>query len=172
MSTSSKRISISQSVSARAGKLSYSSDNKAVKVDSAGTITIAARYIGKANITVYAGDSNHVKVKKIIPVTVSPKIPGISQIKSPSAVSVRLKWGKISYADGYQIQYSTTSNFKKGTYDFMVLSGGSKTTASLGAKQRIKGGKTYYVRVRSFSNKSGTRCYSAWSKTKSVRVRK
>ena len=172
MSTSSKRISISQSVSARAGKLSYSSDNKAVKVDSAGTITIAARYIGKANITVYAGDSNHVKVKKIIPVTVSPKIPGISQIKSPSAVSVRLKWGKISYADGYQIQYSTTSNFKMGTYDFMVLSGGSKTTASLGAKQRIKGGKTYYVRVRSFSNKSGTRCYSAWSKTKSVRVRK
>lgn len=172
MSTSSKRISISQSVSARAGKLSYSSDNKAVKIDSAGTITIAARYIGKANITVYAGDSNHVKVKKIIPVTVSPKIPGISQIKSLSAVSVRLKWGKISYADGYQIQYSTTSNFKKGTYDFVVLSGGSKTTASLGAKQRIKGGKTYYVRVRSFSNKSGTRCYSAWSKTKSVRVRK
>ena len=172
MSTSSKRISISQSVSARAGKLSYSSDNKAVKVDSAGTITIAARYIGKANITVYAGDSNHVKVKKIIPVTVSPKIPGISQIKSPSAASVRLKWGKISCADGYQIQYSTTSNFKKGTYAFTVLSGGSKTTASLGAKQRIKGGKTYYVRVRSFSNKFGTRCYSAWSKTKSVRVRK
>lgn len=112
------------------------------------------------------------KVKKIIPVTVSPKIPGISQIKSPSAKSVRLKWGKISCADGYQIQYSTTSNFKKGTYAFTVLSGGSKTTASLGAKQRIKGGKTYYVRVRSFSNKFGTRCYSAWSKTKSVRVRK
>ena len=86
--------------------------------------------------------------------------------------SVRLKWGKISCADGYQIQYSTTSNFKKGTYAFTVLSGGSKTTASLGAKQRIKGGKTYYVRVRSFSNKFGTRCYSAWSKTKSVRVRK
>ena len=79
--------------------------------------------------------------------------------------------GKLD-APGRPTMYSTTSNFKKGTYAFTVLSGGSKTTASLGAKQRIKGGKTYYVRVRSFSNKFGTRCYSAWSKTKSVRVRK
>ena len=77
-------------MSARAGKLSYSSDNKAVKVDSAGTITIAARYIGKANITVYAGDSNHVKVKKIIPVTVSPKIPG----KEPIGCVCKIKVGK------------------------------------------------------------------------------
>ena len=68
---------------------------------------------------------------------------------------------------GYQIQYSTNKNFKKGNKTVTVKSNKTvkKTVKNLKAK------KTYYVRIRAYKTVNGKKYYSAWSKAKSVKTK-
>ena len=68
--------------------------------------------------------------------------------------------------NGYQIQYSLKSNFKKAK---KVTIKKNKTTS-----KQIKGlrkGKMYYVRIRSFKTVNGKKFYSAWSAKKAVTIK-
>ena len=51
----------------------------------------------------------------------------------------------------------------------MTVKGYSKTSKKI---TNLKGGKKYYVRVRTYKTVNGTKYYSPWSKTKTVTTKK
>ncbi|MCD7840015.1 MAG: hypothetical protein LUG46_05225, partial [Erysipelotrichaceae bacterium] len=75
-----------------------------------------------------------------------------------------VKWTKkTTQVTGYQIQYSTNSNFTSAkTVTVSKNSTTSKTVSSL------QGHKKYYVRVRTYKTVNGTKYYSGWTSSKSV----
>ncbi|MCD8189218.1 MAG: MBG domain-containing protein [Clostridiales bacterium] len=91
----------------------------------------------------------------------------ISSLKNVKTKKMTVKWGKNTKATGYQIQYSTSSDFSScKTVTVSSYKTVSKTITSL-----TKGSK-YYVRVRVYKTVSGTKYYSAWSSTKNVKISK
>ena len=87
--------------------------------------------------------------------------------------SAKLKWKKQgkkmsnSTISGYEIQYSLNKSFKSGNKTLKVK-GYAKTSAKV---KKLKSGKKYYFRIRTFKNVSGDPYYSKWSKVKKVKVK-
>ncbi|MCD8232325.1 MAG: fibronectin type III domain-containing protein [Clostridiales bacterium] len=99
--------------------------------------------------------------------TVRLTAPSISSLKNSSSKKMAVKWSKNSKATGYQIQYSTSSDFSDSkTVTVKSYKTVSKTISSL------KKGKTYYVRVRAYKIVDGTKYYSAWNSKKKVKISK
>ena len=94
----------------------------------------------------------------------SPAAPQKLSIKSTSAKKINASWSKVSAASGYQIRWSTTSNFSSN-YKTVSVSGTSKAVSTAQSE------KTYYVKVRAYKIRDGKKYYSNWSKTKSVIVK-
>lgn len=94
------------------------------------------------------------------------KTPAIKNLRTDYYNGIRFEWNKISDADGYQIQYCKSSKFKSGVKK--DTKDGSNTYASYSGLSR---GKTYYVRMRAYTNLQGTVKYSKWSKVKKVKVK-
>lgn len=93
--------------------------------------------------------------------------PKISSVKNSAAQKAAVKWGKNTKASGFQVQYSTASNFK-GAKTVTVASG-QKTGVTL---SKLTKKKKYYVRVRAYKTVSGTKYVSAWSGSKNVTIKK
>ena len=68
---------------------------------------------------------------------------------------------------GYQIQYNTNKNFT-GTNKVLTVSGYGRTGGAV--KSLIKG-KTYYVRIRTYTKVNGVNYFSVWSDAKAVKVK-
>ncbi len=149
------------------GTITYSSNKKSVAtVSSKGKIT--AKAIGTAKITVKAaGNSNYKSASKTLTIKVIPKATTLSSAKSSSSKKLTVKWKKVSGVTGYQIQYSTSKTFKSGNKTATV-SGASKVSKTI---SKLKKGKTYYVRVRTYKKVSGTKYYSSWTSKKKVKVK-
>lgn len=105
---------------------------------------------------------------------INPKGTSISKVTGQKK-AVKVVWKKqltkmkTSYVSGYQVQYSTSSKFTSGTskYANAKFSKG-RTTKTI---KNLKSGKKYYVRVRTYKSVDGTKCYSSWSKAKSVKTK-
>lgn len=69
----------------------------------------------------------------------------------------KLKWGSVSGASGYSIQYSTSSKFTNAK---TIKLSGTTTTTTISGFQK---GKRYYVRLRAYRTVNGKTYYSAWS---------
>ena len=129
---------------------------------------VAAKGCGKAVIMVKAaGTANYKPAKKTVTVTVAPKQQKISSLKSLKSKSFVIKWKKDSKATGYQVQYATNKKFKKAK---SVTINKSKTVSKTINKTKAK--KRYYVRLRSYKASGKTKIYGAWSKSKSVVIKK
>ena len=77
-----------------------------------------------------------------------------------------VKYSKVSGAKGYQITYATNSKFTKGK---KVVN----TTKRTKTIQKLKKGKTYYVRVRAYKKDStGRKVYGKYSKVKKIKITK
>lgn len=76
--------------------------------------------------------------------------------------SFTVKWKKKSYS-GYQIQYSLKKSMASPKKKNIYKAGTLKTTI-----KKLKRGKRYYVRIRTFKKVSGKYYYSSWSKKKYV----
>ncbi len=109
--------------------------------------------------------------KKTIKFKINPK-----GVKATSAKAMKkglkLTWKKPSkkarsQIDGYQVRCSTKSNMKGAKT--LKVKGASKTSAKV---SKLKGGKTYYVQVRSYKKAGGKTYYSGWSKAKTVKTKK
>lgn len=96
-----------------------------------------------------------------------PAKPTINSVKNSSSKKMTVKWKKVSGITGYELQYSTDKNFKKSVTKKTISS--SKTSASY---SKLKKGKTYYVRMRTYVKADGKTKYSEWSATKSVKIKK
>ena len=81
---------------------------------------------------------------------------------------VTLKWKKQAKGTkGYEIQYSTDKSFNKNVKSVTISK--SKTTSR--SIKKLKSGRKYYFRIRTYKKSGSEKIYSNWSKTKSVRVR-
>ena len=93
---------------------------------------------------------------------------------APKSVSIsarskgfKANWKKNSSATGYQVQYSTSSNFKNAkTYTIKSNKTLSKTVS------KLKGKKKYYVRVRCYKTYNKKNYYSSWTKAKAVTTKR
>lgn len=95
--------------------------------------------------------------------------PTLSSASNSASKSVKVSWKKGSSINGYQIQYSTDSKFSKNNQTVLVE---SASTTSTTIKSLTKG-STYYVRIRTYkTNSNGTKYYSGWTGSKSVKVSK
>lgn len=145
-------------------KLTYKSDNKSVKVDKNGKVTIAKNFVGKATITVTA-TSGSVKSTKKVTITVNPKGTTFRAVYNGKGRKLKAYWNRNSQVDGYQLQYGTSKNF---TGCKTVTLKSNQCTGSV--RTGLKKNATYYVRIRTYKRVSGKTYYSDWSKVKSFKV--
>ena len=93
-------------------------------------------------------------IQSSAPMAVAPAIPAM--IASPASYnSNRVSWGSVSGADGYEVYRSTT---KSGTYSRIIT-----TSATSCLHTGLTTGKTYYYKVRSFTNAGNVNVYSDFS---------
>ena len=147
------------------GKITYKTGNKKVAtVNSKGKVTVKGT--GKATITVTAkATSTYSKSVKKITVYGVPKKPEMKKLTAGKK-KFTVQWKKDKKADGYQVQYSTDKKFKKNVKSVNVSKKNTKTTV-----KKLKKGKTYRVRMRSYKKINGKKYYSGWGKVKSVKVK-
>ena len=74
-------------------------------------------------------------------------------------------WAQKGSATGYEVQYATNSNFTGAKRATITNNKTDKTTVS-----KLSANKTYYVRVRSYTNVNGKVYYGAWSDVKSIKT--
>ena len=100
-----------------------------------------------------------------------PKATSLKSAKSVKKKAIQLVWSKVAGVSGYEVQVSTDKNFKKGIKSYTAASKYTK-----GNVNNLKGGKKYFVRIRTFKTvKYGgksVKLYSAWSKAKSAKTKK
>ena len=109
---------------------------------------------------------------KTLTYNINPKGTSMSKVTAAKK-GFKAKWKKQStQTTGYQLQYSTSSKFKKGTKTVNISK--NKTTSKSVKKLYAK--KKYYVRVRTYKTvKFGGKninLYSGWSKAKAVKTKK
>lgn len=121
--------------------------------------------VGTAKIRVQ-GTGIYKDLKGTATFTIKPrKVQGVS-LKSSKKKQLTVKWKKDASVQGYEVQYSTSKKFKNDK--IKKIAGKSKTGVTL---KKLKSGKTYYVRMRSYKVSDGRKLYSAWSSKKKVRIR-
>ncbi len=74
-------------------------------------------------------------------------------------------WKAVSGATGYEVQYSTAKNFKKGTKTVTIKKAKTKKTTI----KKLTKGKKYYVRIRAYKTVNGKKIYGSWSAVKNVK---
>ena len=88
-------------------------------------------------------------------------------LKKSSSAAVKLSWDRNMAADGYCIYRSTS---KSGSYKKVKTV--SKNNIVTWSDKKIKGGKTYYYKMRSYVKASTGNTYSSYSKVLRVKVPK
>ena len=142
-----------------------SSKTSVATVSSSGIVTIKG--YGTTVITITAKSTGTYKsAKKQVTVQIIPKKQTISSLKSASKKTFTVAWTKDSTADGYQIDYSTSSSFSGGKR--VTINGNSTVSRTIDTG---KEGKKYYVRVRSFKKVSGSTLYGYFSAVKNITVK-
>ena len=153
---------------AKFGNLTYKSNNKSVTVSKAGKVTIKAKYIGNATITITSpGNVNYTSTTKKIVIKAVPTKTKFTSATNVATRKMALKWVKRSNATGYVIQYSTSSSFASAK----TVRIDKYTTVSTTIGNLVKG-KKYYVRIKTFKTVSGVKYYSGWSEVKTVAIKK
>ena len=166
VSAKEQKVKIQATVNDKA-KLTYSSNNKSVKVNSSGEITIAKNFTGTAVITITAAETaRYKKTSCQITVTVRPTGTSLSGVTNTGSGKANVAWVRNKSVTGYRIQYSTDSKFKKNATTVNI----SKNQTTKTTLSKLKEGSTYYVRIATYKN-AGSKIYSSWSKAKKVTIR-
>lgn len=95
-----------------------------------------------------------------------PKNTKIKKLTSKKA-NLTITWSKISGVKGYQIQVATDKKFKKNKKTVTIKK--QKTTKK--TIKKLKSGKKYYVRIRTYKISKNKKVYSSWTKAKKVKIK-
>lgn len=99
--------------------------------------------------------------------TINPKGTKLKSVTARKK-GFKAKWSaQKSQTSGYQIQYSTSKKFKSAKT--VTISGNKNTSKTV---KKLKAGKKYYVRVRTYKTVGKTKFYSSWSGYKSAKTKK
>lgn len=123
---------------------------------------VAFRNIDGKDYPLYSDNSDKVS-KKLKPPTPSIKV------SSTTKKVATVKWSKIANVNGYEVVRATS---KTGTYKKVkTYTKNSSTSTVTFNNTKLKSGKTYYYKVRSYKTVNGTKVYSSYSSTKSIKVK-
>ena len=162
-------------------KTSYTYTGKAAKpkvtvADSSGKIIPSSNYtvkysnnkaVGKAAVKITFKGNYSGTVSKSF--TIAPKGTSLTKTAAQSK-GFTIKWKKQpSQITGYEIQYSTEKKFSK---EASVTKTVKKASATSLAIKKVKAGKKYYIRIRTYKTIKKAKYYSGWSKVKTVTVKK
>lgn len=121
--------------------------------------------VGKYKVTVTPKDDSSAALTLYF--KINPKSTSIKSL-SKSKKAFTVKWKKLTtQTTGYQIQYGTSSSFKSAKTK--TITSNKKYSLKI---SKLKGGKKYYVRVRTYKKVGSTKYYSDWSSKKSVTTKK
>ena len=151
------------------GKLTYKSSNENVcTVTSEGKVYVWNP--GKATITVKAAETDMYKpATKKITIVVNPSNVSVDRVVCTGKGTLKVEWNVDSYdGHGYQIQYATNKKFTAGKKQITV----KDKYASEKKIKKLKKGKKYYIKVRSYVKVGGKTYYSKWSNVMSKKVTK
>ena len=141
-----------------AKQISWATSNRKIAtVSSAGTVT--AKSAGKVTITASISNGK----KAYCTVTVKPKTNKIKKLKKSGKKSIKVYWSKISGTTKYQVYMSTK---KKSGYKKIKTASAKSSSYTKG---KLKRGKRYYFKVRSYKKVGGKYYYSAFSSVKSIK---
>ena len=76
-----------------------------------------------------------------------------------------IDWAQKGSATGYDVEYSVNANMNGAVSKHLTANKPDTLTVS-----GLSGDKTYYVRVRSYTNRNGKVYYGAWSDVKSIKT--
>ena len=119
--------------------------------------------VGVATVTV-TGKGGYTGTKKLT-FKILPRAVAISKLTAGKQ-RLTVKWGKRAEATGYELQYAMKSSFAGGKT--VRIKKNATVSATI---KKLKTGKTYYVRLRSYKTVGKNTYYSAWSKGKGVKVK-
>ena len=119
--------------------------------------------VGVATVTV-KGKGGYTGTKKLT-FKILPRSVAISKLTAGKQ-RLTVKWARRAEATGYELQYALKSSFA-GAKTVSI-----KKNATVSATiKKLKTGKTYYVRLRSYKTVGKKTYRSAWSKGKGVKVK-
>ena len=122
-------------------------------------------------LTIEGGNSTDIKYTGTYSIQVTaPSMPAtrITKASNLAKSSALVTWTASQKLDGYQIQYSVNSAFKKGYIKTLTVRDSRTNRATL---RKLRKGATYYVRVRGFKRSADQVAnYSTWSKSAKVRI--
>ncbi|MBQ7065432.1 MAG: fibronectin type III domain-containing protein [Lachnospiraceae bacterium] len=95
----------------------------------------------------------------------------VKTVKNLKGKKAKLTWSKKSDVNGYQVQVAQNKKFTKGKKSKVVAVSSYSHPKSY-TFTKLKKGKTYYARVRTFKLVNGQRYYSDWSAAKKFKVNK
>ena len=98
--------------------------------------------------------------------TARPAAIRLGKLKAKKKALV-IRWKKGKGINGYEIQLSMNKKFKKKNKKIVVK---QKKRTKITAK-KLKAGKTYFVRIRSYKIDAGKKVYSKWSKVKKTKIK-
>lgn len=128
------------------GALSYKSSNKSIVSVNASTGYATIKGPGRAVITITAkATTGYNEKQEQVIVNVKPQKQSV-KVKKGKNRTLTVKWAKDTKVTGYILQYGTDRSFKKNTKEVIIKK--NKTVSKKLSK--LKKGKTYYVRVRSY----------------------
>lgn len=99
--------------------------------------------------------------------TTKPAAVNLSRVSSKKKKEVIVEWKKVAGVTGYEVQYSTAKNFKKGTKTVTIKK--QKTVKTI--VKKLKSKKKYYARVRAYKTVNNVKVYGAWSKVKNIKCK-
>ena len=170
MRTASKKVqSFKIYASANGAALTFRSNNKNVQVNDSGQVTVAKNYTGKAVIVIRsAAFGRYAAAEKTIVVTINPTGTSLGSCKNVKGRKAQIRWKKNKQVSGYEIQYSTSKNFRGGVKKKMIKKAGTTKVTLTKLKKKQK----YYIRIRTYRKNGGEKTYSSWSRAKMVKIKK
>lgn len=97
-------------------------------------------------------------------ISVAPKL---KSAKNTSNGNMTVKWSSVTGANGYELWYSTKSNFKSG-----VVKNEFNSSVTSAVCYGLVKKKKYYVKVRAYEEINGVKEYGKWSNKKSIVIKK
>lgn len=132
------------------------------------SITVKKLKVGatyKFKVVAVAGGNQSAESSQVS-ATTKPATVSLKALRSKKKKEVIVEWKKISGVTGYEVQYATSSKFKKAK---TVKIKKQKTVKTYLKKLSSK--KKYYVRVRAYKTIGKTTVYGAYSKAKNIKCK-
>jgi hypothetical protein len=119
---------------------------------------------GIAKVTVTGAGDASTEVKNAT-FKILPKKAALKKVK-PAKKKLTVSWTKDNTVTGYEVQYSLKKNFKGAKTVKITKAGTTKKVI-----KKLKSGKKYFVKVRSYKKAGKVMLYGAWSKAKNAKVK-